>query len=212
MRRSCLSVGAVLAIVASTPVHSQDRGPSEASHLRNDCRLASQVIRTGHPHTRREWAEQFIDNCPESGPAAFVDVWITVPADSARLKWLVNFSSRLRDQRLVNAAAAILRDRSRPDLVRIGAMLLLMRYADPSELIGFSHLSSPPAGTGPIRMVMGNSATHPRRPLEGSEPLASGFENSVLLFLQEIAATDASPSVRYAAARLAKTLAHELES
>src|SRR4051812_27376125 len=64
-----LLLAALLAFVP-TRGYSQGRDVSDSVHQRNNCRLASQVIRTGHPATHLQWAYSQIPACGSEGGEA----------------------------------------------------------------------------------------------------------------------------------------------
>lgn len=86
-------------LAAAVPARAQDERLAEVRE-RNDCRLAAQVLATGHPHPRYEWARSTIVNCEDEGPAYFASQWRTAPADTAALRLLIAAASRVRDARV----------------------------------------------------------------------------------------------------------------
>lgn len=51
---------AVCVFAAAAPLHGQSKGQYDKTRRRNDCRLADQVIETGQPATKKEWAYGYI--------------------------------------------------------------------------------------------------------------------------------------------------------
>jgi hypothetical protein len=196
-----------LFVLAGRPAAAQVGHEPADAHLRNQCRLAAQVLNTGQPAPKRRWAVEFISNCAESGPAALVEAWARVPSDTAAVRELIGASSRLRDRRLYVQAMALIRDPSRPEVARVGAMILAMYYVDPSYSLSFPLLAP---REGPIRMITAVSL-HPIPQLNGTVPMQVSVATPVLDLLREVAMGDPSPRVRYAAARLEKTLAFDLQ-
>ena len=47
--------GAVAALFFALPLHGQEGRTDIEVRFRNQCRLAAQVLETGHPHPHREW-------------------------------------------------------------------------------------------------------------------------------------------------------------
>lgn len=138
----------VAALVAATllacaPATAQ-RGEADDPHVRNDCRLAAQVLRTGHPAPRRSWAMDAIRRCDVSGPAALASVWReAAPSDTAELGLLFNVTRDFNDRRVVDAVAAAARRSGAPETTRIYAFALLFNYAVPGRYIIIQQLLQP---------------------------------------------------------------------
>jgi hypothetical protein len=177
---------------------------------RNDCRLAAQVLGTGHPAPHREWALRYIANCEGEGPAVLAALWRSAP-NSGDVETLVRSSLRLRDARLYNQLRETAGDRSRPGPVRVGAMLVLARYTDPRNAIWLTDLV-PPDSIRQIRLVPASSTGF--HPLTGDVPLRGPIAPSVLTLLEGIAAARTSEprEVWYAAAVLAKRVRRDVDA
>lgn len=198
---------ASIILFLSSPVAGQsgDENPLMAEH-RNDCRLAEQVVQTGHPHTKKEWAATLIEVCPDEGPHIFASKWLTVADDSGAVATLLHQSARLRDARIYAQLRSTVQDRSRPSVVRVGAMLVLARYVDRYNAVWFNEVAPPEGPIRRVRMPFG-SALHPQV-VTGSAPLPKTIRAEVLELLDRIAAEQQaeSRSVWYAAAALAKRM------
>jgi hypothetical protein len=202
------------AIIAALPadVRAQERpaNPIAAKH-RNDCRLAAQVLITGEPHTKRDWARDYISNCEHEGPPAIVQEWRTVPGDTAAVVKVMRASTMIRDARIYEQVRAVVLDRSRPDVVRVGAMHVLDNYVDPHHVGWFGNV--PPAGNE-VKQVLpaGGFVTHAPY-TNGPTPLAGSVRAPVLELLQRIgAAREVEPvSVWYTASALARRIQQEME-
>lgn len=196
----------VLAMVAA-PLRAQDgEQPAAAAKRRNDCRLAGQVIRSGQPHPKAEWANARIEVCPEEGPAVFAPRWLNVPGDLAAVGTLLHQSARLRDARIYEQLRRTVLDRARPEVVRVGAMLVLIRYVDPHSAAWFNEVRPP---EGPIRYIRVplSSALHDNS-VTGASPLPPRLRDEVLELLDRVAAAQQTEprAVWYAAASLAKRI------
>jgi hypothetical protein len=206
MRSIFLALTLVSALVAG-PLWAQD-GQEQAGAMkrRNDCRLAGQIVQTGQPHTRKEWAETFITVCPAEGPPIFAERWTTVPADTGAVGTLLHQSARLRDARIYAQLLRTVQDRTRPSVVRVGAMLVLARYVDPYHAPWFNDVAPPREPIRHIRLPLG-SALHPGVIL-GESPLPESLHAQVLGTLDAIAEAQQiePPAVWYAAAALAKKM------
>lgn len=207
-----LGIALIALAAVSTPAAAQGGHEPTDVHLRNNCRLAAQVLTTGQPAPKRKWARDFISNCAESGPAVLVQLWQQVPADTAKVNELIGMSARLRDQRLFDQAAALVRDRSRPEVVRTGAMILLAQYADPSWGVSFPLLLPPEnRPSGHVWLILGGHSFHDVPQLKGTIPMPKSVAQPVVEILKEVAATEQNPRVWYAAAALARTLESDLQ-
>lgn len=194
----------VLSVVAG-PLRAQD-GEEQAAAVkrRNDCRLAGQVIATGQPRTKAEWARRLIEVCPEEGPTFFASRWLSVPGDTNAVVTLLHQSARLKDARIYTQLRRVVLDQSRPEVVRVGAMLVLARYVDPYDAAWFNEVAPPEGEIRYIRVPLG-SALHPSI-IIGTSPLPTTLRDEVLALLDRVAtAQQTEPrTVWYAAAALAK--------
>lgn len=197
-----------LLALGCAPLSAQRMDEAASARVRNDCRLAAQVIETGHPHPRWRWAVEHIGICSESGPPALAALWRALPGDTARVEEAIEATGRIRDQRLYDEAVATLRATGRPAVVRVGAMRLLMRYVQPSQDYPFSALEPGER----VRIATGVGKLNASVQVSGSRPLPDSLTSQVLALFQEIAADDREPVVAHAAARLARTLALTLET
>lgn len=207
--RCFAAVGALL-ISSAVPLSAQGQDTALAAKHRNDCRLASQVLATGHPHPHREWALRYIASCEHEGPLALAAQWERSDATGSELEIIVRSSARLRDARLYRKLGQTAEDRSKPSAVRVGAMLVLSRYTDPRNGIWLTDLVPP----DPIRRIplIGSSASHFAQ-VDGGEPVGP-VASEVLTLLDGIAAARQTESaeVWYAAAVLARRLRRDIEA
>ena len=140
--KSLLALAAV-ALLVCAPLAGQ-AGERQDPHLRNDCRSAAQVLRTGHPAPRREWAMDAIRRCDASGPAVLAGVWReAAPSDIMGLDLLFNSTRDFNDRRVVEAASDIARRREAPETTRIYALALLFNYAVPGRYLNMKQLLEP---------------------------------------------------------------------
>jgi hypothetical protein len=109
-------------------------------HLRNDCRLASQILETGHPAPHYAWAAETIPKCNETGPEVLARVWARPPVDSTALEYLFYASYTLRDRRVSSAVAAAT-SAGMPQIVRLTAIRVLTGHAVPSFMLSVADLS-----------------------------------------------------------------------
>ncbi|HEX8391287.1 MAG TPA: hypothetical protein VF665_02930 [Longimicrobium sp.] len=207
MRRSVLCVVA-LALAHVQPVASQQAGPVLTAEYRNDCRLAAQMLETGHPQPHRAWSLGIISGCGAEGPATLASVWRSITAGE-EIGPLVRSSLRLRDARLYRQLRETAVDRSRPGAVRAAAMLVLARYTNSGNAIWLSDLVPPDTVTR-IRLVPSSGIG--LNQVEGASPLREPIAAPVLALLDEIASARGTEekAVWYAAAVLAKRLRSDI--
>lgn len=192
----------VLLLGAVLPAAAQDERAAEV-HKRNNCRLAAQVLTSGQPHSRYEWARVTIVDCEDEGPAYFAAQWATAPADTTALRQLIAGSSRVRDARVYATLRRAATDASGPSAVRVAAMLTLAAYVDPSISIDLSELRVPDGPIERIRFRGGSAVDVVQVP--GSQPL--GAVRDEVHSLSSTIAADRSGEPRevwYAAAVLAR--------
>ena len=133
----------VATLLVCAPASAQ-RGEANDPHLRNDCRLAGQVLRTGNPAPRYEWAMDAIRRCDVSGPVTLASVWReAAPSDTTELGRLFNATRDFNDRRVVDAVADAARRRDAPETTRVYAFALLFNYAVPGRYIIIQQLLQP---------------------------------------------------------------------
>jgi len=198
-----LCTAAVLLFGAVAPLQGQGSETAAAARYRNNCRLAAQVLRTGEPHGRRDWAVGYIAGCGDEGPVVLGEQWRTAAFEGEFLDALVRSSMRIRDARLYEQLRATAADRTRPAPARVGAMLVLARYVDPGSALWLSDLI-PPDSIRHIRLVGASTTATWQR--TGAQPLTTRVAPAVLALLENIAAarTEEPREVWYAAAVLAR--------
>ncbi len=194
-----------IAICGVTVLTAQGQGTRERddAQLRNDCRLALQVLTLGQPADRYGWARDVIVKCDESGGPALVSLWRSVPADAAELAHVVYSTSRVRDQRILEELLTVARDQARPAVVRLSAFQVLVSYYKPSAYVSLRSLRQPPFGS-PLGFVTEFVAT------EGSSPLGPTTLTSIHNLMRELAQSDPDQTVRNAARFLAEAFDAEL--
>jgi hypothetical protein len=205
MKASITIVAALLLGTACAPALAQESDRPADAHKRNNCRLAAQVLTSGHPHPRHEWARTYIVDCEDEGPAYFANQWSAASGDTATLRQLMAGSSRVRDARVYAVLRQVAVDGSRPGAVRVAAMLTLAGYVDPGITIDLSELQ-PPTGTIERIRFRGGTSIHAVQ-VQGAQPLGS-VTAEVLSLLNAVAANRSSEprEVWYAAAVLARRI------
>jgi hypothetical protein len=131
------------AVFGAMPVSAQARENTDVQ-LRNDCRLAAQVVRTGHPAPHREWAYGIIRQCGESGPPAVAARWLTAPpTEGEDLRALIGATAAFRTQDVFDAVATVARTPSTDERVRAHALALLHSYVHPGTWLSADDLFQP---------------------------------------------------------------------
>lgn len=203
MMNSLLAVAATAIVASVIPgrVHAQDD-----VYLRNDCRLASQILRTGHPVPHREWAWSVIPSCRDSAGSVLAAVWSDPPEGELSQLWGVSY--RVRDARLTRTVVAALRDPSRSRAVRIVAARVLASHAAPNLVVLDSDL---PALLGDSINSVYLSVDH-SDVREGSVRVAPELVGEIRAALTAVAENDSDPEVRSAARAVATQVARHLRT
>lgn len=194
-------------VLLPAAAHAQ-ADPGEVK-LRNECRLAEQVLRTGTPAPRREWALHRLPGCADEGAPSLARQWTTVPDSEERIEELMRVSMRLRDGRLYSQILETARNPAQPARVRVAAMLVLAKYVNPGNGVPLAQLQPPDT----IRYIgMAHGSTNHRSSFDGSVPLPTGFGRQVLSLLEQLAADrDGQPrEIWYAAEMLRLRVAFDL--
>lgn len=205
MKASISVLAALLLGTACAPAMAQESDRPADVHKRNNCRLAAQVLTSGHPHPRHEWAQAWIVDCEDEGPAYFSGQWSAASGDTATLRKLITGSTRVRDARVYAVLRQAADDDSRPNADRVAAMIALARYVDPGIRIDLSELR-PPAGAIERIRFRGGTSMHAAQ-VQGAQPLGS-VTAEVLTLLNAVAANRSGEprEVWYAAAVLARRI------
>lgn len=203
MKAPITVLAALLLGTACAPAMAQESDRPADVHKRNNCRLAAQVLTSGHPHPRYDWARVWIVDCEDEGPAYFANQWSAASGDTATLRRLIVGSTRVRDARVYRVLRQAAVDGSRPNADRVAAMITLARYVDPGIRIDLSDLR-PPAGAIERIRVWGGTSTHPVQ-VQGAQSLGS-VDAEVLSLLNTVAGNRSGEprEIWYAAAVLAR--------
>lgn len=194
MRYRSLAVLAGLLCTAA-PLRAQGNLAANEVHNQNDCRLAAQVVRTGHPAPHREWAYTVLPECVESGPAAIASMWSGVRRlDADEFALLIRSTRGLRDRRIYTALQSFGETPSASVDARLHALALLIVYGNPVALIFTpSDLRTPPDEP----MPMGGAVSHDNVAV-GSQPVGDVREDLRTYYL-ELKESDPDAVIRNAA-------------
>ena len=108
-------------------------------------------------------------------------------------------TSRLRDQRILDALISVARSADRPEIVRLSALRVLVSYFKPKRTETLARLQNPPLGS-PLAQEFEFQA------VEGSSPITDAGRQAILTLVQELKVADGNPTVRRAAQFLAEGL------
>lgn len=163
---------AVLALAALPGVLHAQTDPDSVKH-RNDCRLAAQVLATGHPAPHYSWALDQAWNCPETA-AGLADRLRSSGTlrDTAALNALTAPTLRLRDGRIYTAALGLVQDKSATPEARVFAARTLIYSMRPGGGIDYTAL------TGPNGFCYGGGPS-PHQSIAQGEPLPAGYVEQI---------------------------------
>jgi hypothetical protein len=132
----CLTVAALLPACA-TAQHP------DSVQARNRCRLALQVVETGHPEPHTAWAYERVGLCgPEAGPAVAGALRRFRQNQDTTVLDLISTPARyLRDAQIFDAALEIAQDRTASVPARVFAFRTLIQALVPGTMLRYSNLS-----------------------------------------------------------------------
>ena len=194
-RKSYFLVGFTL--LAAAPVDGQSASPHDDNRLREECHLAAQVVQTGHPARKMEWAYDIIHVCSEAG-AALASSWLQ-PLTGEVLANRGHRSAETSDGRVILAALAVATSDARSSEERRSALDVLTMIYKPGSTI--SNLWNTPAANR-----VGLSTYFDFSQVQGSQPVTAADRASVLGALDVLGArtpaTDISTMAKWLAAEL----------
>lgn len=193
-----LGPAACLFVAVGTKALCQDPAQAEQARFRADCRLAHQVLTTGHPEPRRQWALGVISWCPEAGEA-LADAWRQPPTDQRLLLHLAQRSSTVADVRILSAVLAIAADASAAQELRRIATGVVVKQFDPKLAVLEQFWLEPEEN------ILAHSSHGYHKP--GTEPLRSDDRSRIVATFRAIGSSDPDAHMR----RVAAALATELE-
>src|SRR5919198_688104 len=119
----------MICILAVLPSAIAAQRPSEVDdiHLRNNCRLAAQVLTTGYPAPHYGWARDIIRECDQSGGPAPAAVWGKPPPGP-----------------FLGALVGVARHPSSPEAVGFSALGVLVSSFPPAKAVSLQKLKTPP--------------------------------------------------------------------
>lgn len=133
-----LLAGVVLLLMPVQPAAAQGGGQERAREAKHqaDCRLAHQVLTTGQPAVKRDWALAKIGTCRELGGealAAQLDDHRLTGERTDRLEQVVLATSRFVDREIVRATLEIAADPAAGTVARVQAIRVLSYQIAPAS-------------------------------------------------------------------------------
>ena len=148
MRVKAMTIGAISAIaICGSAASAQDTTawpPFRDVHLRNACRLASQVLTKGEPANHTGWALGVIPRCgPLAGQVVVERLRNAPPIPSARdsLELLIGVTWGLQDATLFNGAVAVAQDPAAPEHARVEALRVLYGILLPGQYVSYEAIT-----------------------------------------------------------------------
>lgn len=204
MRLSYIVAVAVLALSTTACASLSAQTEPDSIKARNDCRLATQAVTTGHPAVKIAWALRYIRTCPSAGPAlAAALVTARESRDTASLARITAPTDWMRDRAVFDAALALVQDRGASAEARVFAIRPLIWSLWPGGELNYGHLVDTD-GDG-VWSCGGMGPSAEGEITEGT-PLAAGWVARAHAVARAIVADSTAPaSVRQAAKCLALT-------
>jgi hypothetical protein len=188
---------AIIALTVSFAKPLLAQAEPDSIRRRNNCRLALQVIETGNPQPRQEWALQYIPFC---APGERAMAYLARIRQLRQSSSVVNLRRAMplgvfRDAALFEAVADLAQDRTASTTARIVALMELSalvgdRYSFPV----FEGFSSGLNERGLPRRSCARTNAHPRGREDGATPLPADYAPRVAAIADRIATDEAEPS------------------
>lgn len=199
MRISCFAAQLLIVLGTATAATAQGTGLSVADsiELRNDCRLARQILVHGQPANKRPWALGIIPNCGIDGADALTHELRDTRGAQARtpeLDALANAATDVIDGEIYRVAIEVAVDPSAGEAARVHALGVWHAQVTGGEILPYEALVSDPV-TG-AEIVLGPVTTV--RPLT-LRPLPTDALNSSISALMALIEGELNPRVLLAA-------------
>lgn len=193
--RWVLPVAMLLFSVAAQSIHAQDVASKEA-YQRERCRLAAQVITTGRPATKADWAWRTIAGCHSDGAAAVASAiaQLGVSDDSALRERVLSSAVFLKDGRIFGALVAVATSAGAPSESRITAIKGILAQYNDAVVVGDERRFRMSGPNGYCGFAQGTSARS-----DTGQALPSDMRLQAVRAMQRTAQTTADPAVASAA-------------
>lgn len=132
-----------IAIVSLLPACASAQTHADTVHQRNDCRLASQVVATGHPAPHMDWALQLIGACGRDGGAALAAAIRRTQqsADIPSLDALTQATRTFRDGEVFTAARDVAADRGASIPARVFAFRTMLTALSQGRVLSYAQMT-----------------------------------------------------------------------
>ncbi len=131
----------LLLACAARPSFATAQANPDSVHPRNDCRLAAQVLTTGNPRSRLEWAAQLISRCPGAGATvAEALARRRTVQDTVLLDRITLGANSVRDRAMLDVGLSVLQDAEASVEARVYASRLLYWLLYPSAGVYYGTL------------------------------------------------------------------------
>lgn len=182
---------------------SAQADPDSVQH-RNNCRLAAQVITTGHPAPRAQWAWTHMELCaPSERAAVYVEALSQIrrSTDVEQIKRAMVPVVWFRDGQLFRAALALAGDETASVPARVVAFMALARIRDPQASPAYERFTGGVEINGiPVGRCSARTG-HPIEPVQGHTPLPADYLEQIDSLATVVARDRSQPlDVRTAAA------------
>lgn len=135
-----LVLGAVALTLPLTSIGAQAN--PDSVKLRNDCRLAAQVIRTGQPAPKLQWSWDLIPGCPEAGDVAAVALRrLRTDSDPAHFSNVSIVGFNVHDAELFSTALDVAGDHGASTAARAISFRLLVHQLTADRDVTYGELT-----------------------------------------------------------------------
>jgi hypothetical protein len=166
MKIMMMNVIVAAALTLAAPHQAQGQASPDSIKHRNECRLAGQIVRTGHPGPHAEWAANYLPFCDPSMYAEALGgalLRLRTSNDSTALLLHWGAAAFVRDRTLFNAVITVAQDRTASLPARLWALRTLAQYLDPEGRHTIESMSGAECISG--RILPGHSSVRIITPL-----------------------------------------------
>ena len=134
-------------LLAVIPACATAQGEPDSVQARNACRLAVQIVETGHPAPQIRWAHEFVANCGREGGRAVAGAIRRARSGSSpgELEAITRSIRTFRDGAVFHAALEVAGDRSASIPARVFAFRTLLGTMSPGRDLSYAEMTT--AGT-----------------------------------------------------------------
>lgn len=194
--RASLGLLAVLLAAGCVPDRS-DAGAPESAELAACSERVKRARQTGGDSLFAD-AGGLVQSCPDAMAVALAALWAEQIVTPDQARHLRAVSALVRDERLVTAIEAVVRDPARLIETRVEALSTLSYYLQAGRWVEFTFLKDDPDSAS-LRMFMGVMENPVRG--EGSHPIPGAYMVQFRQMLETLRQSDSSSAVRSAARR-----------